>query len=206
MVKVISSFYGYCPYKYVFMRNIREYCSRHGYTLTVRFRDEPFAEDEPEKRIDFIRNELNGYELLLWIDTDCIILDMSKKLESFNFENILITKEDVVQNGVMLFRNTDFTNSFLCYWENYFDEINPPIKQTYNHGLPVNNDYNILQTLIRILDRENLPIAIAKNTDFVIKHVHILDRTEDTFIMHVPGTDVSDKAEIMLNELQNVKR
>lgn len=94
------------------MQSKREYCKKHGYDLiddeTVYDTSRPIA----WSKILLIKKYLPMYDVVVWIDADAIILDMSQtlenKLELMNGKDICVTTVfGMINTGVMLIRNSD---------------------------------------------------------------------------------------------------
>jgi GR25 family glycosyltransferase involved in LPS biosynthesis len=195
-IKVISKFEGECLYRDAFFKTVHKYCNKFGYDFIFDHQSKP-KNAGPNwywwNKANHIADNLKDCDWLLWIDADTICINFQKRIEDIIGDfDVLLTKEDVIQSGVMLLRNSEWTKSFVQKWLNYSDE-----HTTKTGSDNVNNDQECLR---RILDTDP-PAAshfkFVSNTDFVVKHVHFFEKTNETMFVHFPGCEIADKVRLM---------
>jgi len=103
-----------------------------------------------------------------------------------------MTKEDVPESGVMLFKNSEWTHNFLKYWANYVNLKNRKTDWDLNN-------HEVLEMIVANEAEIVTHFKFLSNEDFTIKHTDFSDRTSETIFMHVPGSTVKDK-EYFMNE------
>lgn len=105
------------------------YCLKHGYDfIEFSFQKIPDARTPHWGRVLAIKKYLNQYDWLFYLDTDIIICNFKIKIEDFIDDNYdLIVGPNPIEEGHlstsgMLFRNTDWSMSFLDKWfeQKYF--------------------------------------------------------------------------------------
>ena len=92
-------------------RNFRHYCAMHGYDCIIQTTRTSNLEPSWDK-ITLCKSLLGKYDWVFWIDSDCIILNMSKKLEDLidNNYNIIIAENIYgINAGVWLIQNTPWS-------------------------------------------------------------------------------------------------
>ena len=160
------------------------------------------------RKLELVRENFFDCDYLLWIDADCLFIDMNRKLESLidGVSDFFITKEDFVQAGCFLIKNTKEVSKFLDnwwnkgnideYWETYKDE-----NGIYNAP---NND-NVV--LIDILDNveHSIIVKYLNNMEFITKHVHFYSNP-NPFIAHMVGSAEEEKLSFMKQFKQIIKR
>lgn len=187
-VKVITGFEGVCEFKEPFTRTVSKYCDRFGYEFIPEFGKKGKVFKHPKGywwgKQYLIEKHLKDCDWLLWIDADCIAINFERSIESITGDfDILMTKEEVIETGVMLFRNSEWTRDFIKYWCDYSDE-----HTTTDPNDRINNNHEVLKRIVarggELLNR----IKFVSDTDFTIKHVHFNSRTSNTIFMHAPGS------------------
>ncbi len=189
-IKVVSGFEGDCDFAEPFLKTVGEYCNRFGYEFIPNHgsKGEIFKHKKGYwwGKLYLVEKHLTDCDYLLWIDTDCICINFEKRIEDLltsDFD-VLFTKEEVPESGVMLFKNSEWTKSFIDYWSNY--------KKSKKE-----NNHEILEMIF-----ENEPEIVShfkllSDTDFTIKHTNYNNRTSETMFMHSPGSTVKDKVYFM---------
>lgn len=98
----------------------KQYCDLHGYSF--RFYNASMAPDRHVawSKIKAVRNELSNADWVLWIDADCVIADLTRRLEQVIEGNVekekylAISQDDNgLCSGVFLLANCEWTFSFL---------------------------------------------------------------------------------------------
>jgi len=207
-IKIVTGYEGNCLYKDIVIENLLEYCSKHNYQLFYKFEDWEHTNRYPYwRKLELIRNNLFDCDYLLWIDADCMFIDMNRKLESIIDNNdFFITKEDVVQAGCFLIKNTIEVSDFLKYWWDK-GEINKYWKDYKDENGIYNAPNNDNTILTNILDNseESIRFKHLTNMEFVTKHVHFYDNP-NCFIVHTVGSLEEDKFSFMSDFKKQVKR
>ncbi|GJJ75859.1 hypothetical protein EMPS_08217 [Entomortierella parvispora] len=136
-------------------KNKREYAARHGYDFVARAAE--FAQEEFRGRrevwgkIGAIQKVLPHYEWVFWMDMDAVVVDMDKELKSLvqkaemqraalggplaKEEISLIvakpTKDIMLNAGVMLIKNTDWSRKFFAEVQKrrYYYRLHPWYEQ-----------------------------------------------------------------------------
>jgi hypothetical protein len=207
-IKIVTGYEGYCVYKDILIENLLEYCSKHNYQLFYKFQDWEHTNRYPYwRKLELIRNNLFDCDYLLWIDADCMFIDMNRKLESIIDDNdFFITKEDVVQAGCFLIKNTTQVSDFLKYWWDK-GEINKYWKDyTDENGIynAPNNDNTILTNILDNSE-ESIRFKYLTNMEFVTKHVHFYNN-QNCFIVHTVGSLEEEKFSFMSDFKNKIKR
>jgi citrate lyase synthetase len=111
-IKVISGFEGNCDFSEPFLKTVGEYCGKFGYEFIPNHgnKGEIFKHRNGFwwGKLYLVEKYLHDCDYVLWIDTDCICINFEKRIEDLltsDFD-ILMTKEDVPESGVMLFNNS----------------------------------------------------------------------------------------------------
>jgi len=197
-IKVISGFEGKCDFAEPFLKTVGEYCNKFGYEFIPNHggKGEVFKHRNGFwwGKLYLVENYLHDCDYVLWIDTDCICINFEKRIEDLltsDFD-ILMTKEDVPESGVMLFKNSEWTHNFLKYWANYVNLKNRKTDWDLNN-------HEVLEMIVANEAEIVTHFKFLSNEDFTIKHTDFSDRTSETIFMHVPGSTVKDK-EYFMNE------
>jgi len=201
-IRVITGFEGNCFFVQPFLDTVGKWCDIHGYEFVPEFgqRGEVFKHEKGYwwGKVYLIKKHLHECDYLLWIDTDCIAINLNRSLEAVisKMESktavVAMTSETVLETGVMLFKNVFATGQLITDWENYSDGLN-----TADPNFYANNNH---ECLIRLHDNSSLArrlIMKLTNTEFTIKHVNIEDRTGETLFMHCPGSSIAEKEKYM---------
>lgn len=191
-IKVVTGFIGDCPFKELFESSIISYCKRHGYEFVF-----DSTTTHPNgiwwRKIEIVRQHLKTCDWLLWIDTDCLIINQAKPIESLIGDfDVMATKEDVIESGVMLFRNTTWTFEFLEFWESQGNRVER--REEW-----LNNNHIRLEEIIALPEIAS-HFNQAMDIDFSIKNVNYKSRTPNTLVCHFPGSTFEDK----LKEMQEI--
>lgn len=112
--------------------SIRKYCERNNYTFYV-YRDSLDKDSNPNwSKPKAILNHIKNHDFIVWIDSDTLIFNPSKKLEDIldkcSSTKQIIACEDIGSNnkklpkgslfnsGVVIFKNHDYTYNILKKW------------------------------------------------------------------------------------------
>lgn len=191
-IKVISGFEGHCPFKEPFLKTLTEYCNRFGYEFIPEFGEagEVFKHQRGFwwGKLHLIEKHLHHCDYLLWIDVDCIATNFSRPLEDLiakhgDFE-LLLTKEEVIETGVILFKNSAWARNFLQIWGAYMPEVN-------------DNNHELLKLIVAYEPEITKHFKFVSDVEFTIKHVHFKERTSQTLFVHFPGSTMDDKVKYM---------
>ena len=127
-IKIVTGFDGECPFRKQVQDNLAEYCERWGYTLVTKFDNwGPLARDVGWRKIELILSELSDCDWFLWLDADCMVVNMTIPLESFLGDDfdLAVTgpfapcpscSKPVFSAGVMLFRCCEWSQKFVQRW------------------------------------------------------------------------------------------
>jgi hypothetical protein len=206
-VKVLSMFFGVCPYEELFLKNIREYCNKWEYEFIYDRRDD--GADHPYKDENWfwwhnhtmITEHIDSCDYIMWIDTDCIVLNMNIPITKIiRGYDMVVTKQENVETGSFIVKCSEWTKKFLKDWKAYGDK-----RINYIYHPAQCNNYICLLKLLEWYDFKG-KIRFMKDYDYMIKHVYIFRRTKDTFIMHVPGSPFEDKVFYMEQHSKEITR
>lgn len=196
-IKVISGFEGECKFKKPFIKTVGEYCNKFGY----EFIPEHGEHGEVFKhkngfwwgKLYLLKKHLHDCDWLLWIDFDCIAINFEKRIEDLIGDfDILLTKEEMPETGVMLFRNCEWTHNFISIWERFRDKNFEGETSEWR-----NNNHELFCRMF-IENPEYLNrVKFVSDKDFTIKHTNFNERTSETMFMHVPGSTIKDKVKYM---------
>jgi len=108
------------------LKNIKTYAGLHNYECVISYGEDIFDKKrkEPWYKIKLIQKlfEQNDFDYLLWIDADCQIMKHDVKLEYFinkyfsdndNVNLVLTQDNNILNTGVMFFKNTSFSKELL---------------------------------------------------------------------------------------------
>lgn len=183
-VKVVTGYYGHCPYRDIVIANLKEYCDALEYNLVTVFEDTPPLQDNLFWCKQYlIRKELVDCDYLLWVDADCLITNMTFQVDDFILrrDSVVMThEEDGWQAGVMLFRNDAAAHRFLDDWW---------WRRNQDTG-----DNDELEKMLKHIDPSYYRIH-KFDTTFVGKHVHF--EFKKSWITHCPGCEPEEKKDVM---------
>lgn len=212
-IKVVTGYYGVCIYKDILLENLLEYTNKHNYELVYKFDNWEHSNRHPFwRKLELVMQNLYDCDYLMWIDADCMFIDINRKLESLiDNSDLFITKEDYIQAGCFLIKNTKETSEFLKYWwdkgeienhwESYKDENGNLI---WNHQ---NNDNTLLIDLLDNgnKDYNNIKVRYLSNMEFLTKHIHF-NQNPNCFIVHTVGSPEEEKFSFMSSFKNQVKK
>jgi len=107
------------------LKNIKTYSELHKYDYVINHGEDIFDKKrkEPWYKIKLIQHIFNTkeFDYLLWIDADCQIMKHDVKLEYFidkyfnndNIDLVLTQDTNILNTGVMFFKNTEFNRNLL---------------------------------------------------------------------------------------------
>lgn len=129
-----SGYSGEVEWRDLLEANLKEYCSRWGYDLVMKFDGwEPTTRHVWWRKVELAKEHLADCEWLLWLDSDCFMLNMTKAVtdytdDSFDlgitgpFESTCqVPACSIVTNvcysaGVFLLRNCPWSHTLLEKW------------------------------------------------------------------------------------------
>ena len=205
-ITILTGYTGTCAYEEIVTENFKEYSSRYGYTFIKRFNDIPEINRFPYWIKQYLIMEyIHTCDWLMWTDADTIVTNMTIPIESIidGKYDIIIVKEDIVQAGCVLFRNTEWTTNFLRQWWGIGDSNHEYWKRETINKDHILNDNSCLHNLIEIDNSIEDHIKYVTNKQFLVKHVHF--ETGD-FIVHIPGSTEEDKLQFLTNFSKEVIR
>lgn len=105
---------GYNKIAEITTPNMSEYARKHGYDFLSsmkKYDDRPTA----WQKIPLIYDLLGIYDWVVWLDTDCLIVDFSYKLEDFIDENysLILGYSHQIETGVFFMKNTEASRQIL---------------------------------------------------------------------------------------------
>lgn len=181
------------PYRN-FTRAINEkYCSEKGYIYHIEENDDKILDNLQGRSYTWYKPKLidealsiHNPDYILFLDADAIVCNDFYRIEEFIDDkyNCVVTADhgpSVMNAGVLLFKNNDWTKSFLKKWWEISDKLKGPNNQPegyYNNGLwhdqtcfgyLYNNDKDI-KSKIKIIDNKVLNGPIykdPKNKNFI---------------------------------------
>jgi len=129
---VVCEDYGKLDYIDVSSINHIEYCNKHSYTYLKKVISEDVLEYHATwLKIKAIREVLDDYDYVVWIDSDAIFYELNFKIEEFivNDADLIIPKHEIDENtgilwtttttGFMIWKNSDWSRNMLDYlWNN----------------------------------------------------------------------------------------
>lgn len=142
--------------------SIKRYCERNNYTFYV-YRDSLDKDSNPNwSKPKAILNHIKNHDFIVWIDSDTLIFNPSKKLEGildkcsstkqiFACEDIgsnnkNLPKGSLFNSGVVIFKNHDYTYNILKKWWDFRHEGDT--SSLYSSG----GDQEILISIIKKSD------------------------------------------------------
>jgi len=196
-IKVISGFEGECLFKEPFLKTVGNYCEKFGYEFIPELGKLGEVFHHPNGfwwgKQYLVKKYLKDCDWLLWIDYDCIAINFEKKIEDlFGDFDILLTKEEMPETGVMLFRNCKWTHDFIDLWCNWKDDKYKGLTSDWD-----NNNHEIFCRMSIFAPEALSRVRFVRDTEFTIKHTNFYTRTSETLFMHVPGSTISDKVKYM---------
>jgi hypothetical protein len=111
------------------MERNEEYAKKHGYKY--KFIDSGHTDIPPYwRKVSLVKELLPKYKGILWIDTDAVIFDLSKTLDSITTSrhSMFISRDnwratkDHFNAGVWLIKNTPEMNTLMSDWEDLYSE------------------------------------------------------------------------------------
>jgi protein-tyrosine phosphatase len=204
-IKIVTGYYGDCIYKNILLENLQEYTTMNNYELISKFDNWEYSKRHPYwRKLELVMQNFHDCDYLLWIDADCMIIDMNRKLESLiDGSDFFITKEDCVQAGCFFIKNTKETSNFLKYWWDKGEISNH--WETYQDYTNIPNNDNTVLTELLDNKEEFINFKYLSNMEFLTKHIHF-NQNPNCFIVHIPGSTEEDKFTFMSNFKSEIKR
>lgn len=116
-------------------KSIREYCEKQGYTFYI-YRESIDAGASPNwSKARAILNHIDNHESIVWMDSDTIVYNPNKKFEDIldqcvpmkkiiacediGASNKKLKKGSMLNSGVVIFRNHQYTKNIIAKWMNF---------------------------------------------------------------------------------------
>ena len=215
-IKVITGYEGECLYKDIAVTNLQEYSNRHGYTFIAKFND--WKESDRYfywRKLEMILDNIESCDYLVWIDTDCIVTNQTKKIEDLVEDDfdLVITEDDGLQASVMILKNTLWCIELLHEWWDMGNIRHSSWKELHDKGgndrasvfTILSNDNTVLHKLLSLNNSISARIKRVGRSELVTKHVHF-NSDIDNFIVHIPGSTEEDKLQFLTKFLQQITR
>lgn len=193
--------------------NHTEYCFKHNYSyIRDVYREDQYKGYHPTWiKILSLLKHIQGYDYVVWIDSDCVFINKEKKIEDLILEdvNLIISKEEFdrkhntswtsVSTGFMVFKNSQQSINILETLLEYEGKY----KTDYFHEQSVLDDYlrdkgyYQIEELYNQTERDLKTITFIKDVGFLPysyqKHYEF-DNTE--FIYHASGSSNTKRERI----------
>lgn len=169
--------------------NIKSYAEKNGYTFHV-YRDKLSKDSHPNwSKPRALLNHIDDHETIVWMDSDTIIFNPEKKFEDIlnrcvpmkkiiacediGTNNQKIKKGSMLNSGVVIFRNHQYSKNVIHKWMDYECDKSG----LYTGG----GDQEVLCEILKKADGFGFNRKIFPMSEFNTDPRFI---TEDTFIMH----------------------
>lgn len=94
-------------------RSFRPFAERHGYALHLHTEPVDRTRPAPWSKIPIVRDLLDRYDTVLWLDSDTVVVDPREDLPPARFMALVEHPGLMVNTGVWSLRSTDDTRAFL---------------------------------------------------------------------------------------------
>lgn len=203
--------------------NIKRYCELHGYNLVIDEQKEIDNDRSPQWQkiktsINLLKN--NSFKWLLFLDTDCLIMNPNIKLESLlddNYSFIVpqqsvkaednpITNIEGIYNVItsqFLVKNDEFGLSILEeIWstKGWPDEMSLDTFDYENRQVRIIINNSQFKDKIKIIDEKLLNRFWYVNNPFVVMHFNNINNNvwqPGDFIVHVVGYKTEDRIQLL---------
>jgi GR25 family glycosyltransferase involved in LPS biosynthesis len=107
--------------------SIKEYCQKQGYTFYI-YREKLEENSSPNwSKAQALVNHIDDHEYIIWMDSDTLIFNPEKKLESIiekaSRKFILATKDIgdncMLNSGVLFFKSHQYTKNLITKWRDF---------------------------------------------------------------------------------------
>jgi galactosyl transferase GMA12/MNN10 family len=199
----------------------RAYADRHRYELIVSREADP-GRPAPWAKVPMLREAVDAFDLVLWIDADAVIVDGSRDIaDELERELGLVAHahggQRVPNTGVMVLRTGEFARSLLDevwgatgrihhpWWEN------AALLEALGYRLPGGLEPGLRGRLLRLAGRRELaqvrPSPYLEQTQFLsnVWNSTYLDPAENARIVHCVGVPVEQRARDMTAAARVVK-
>lgn len=160
------------------------YCQKYGYDFFDEETDVDHNRAPAWSKINILRKHLRDYEYLVWMDGDTLLMNDKIKLEQLileysNGKDITVAQDwTMINTGVMLVKNTEWTMKFL---DLIYDQIQFMNHNNWEQGAFI----NLLEN--NISDSKNhinvLPLGLQNKLNSYWFTYYF----NDCFILHFPG-------------------
>ena len=203
--------------------NIKRYCELHGYNLVIDEQKEIDNDRSPQWQkiktsINLLKN--NSFKWLLFLDTDCLIMNPNIKLDSLlddNYSFIVpqqsvkaednpITNIEGIYNVItsqFLVKNDEFGLSILEeIWsaKGWPDEMSLDTFDYENRQVRIIINNSQFKDKIKIIDEKLLNRFWYVNNPFVVMHFNNINNNvwqPGDFIVHVVGYKTEDRIQLL---------
>ena len=190
-----------------------DYARRHGYELITSSESHP-GRPPAWAKVPMLREAVDAYELVLWIDADAVIVDGERDIAAELELDLGLVRhrrgEQLVPNtGVMVMRSGDFARELLDevwastrfihhpWWEN------AALLSALGYDLPAALEPGRTRRIAARLRRRSLELArpspLLEQTQFLPTEWNSVsaDRAEHPRIVHFPGVPVEERIRAM---------
>jgi hypothetical protein len=133
---VVSILIGDLPYAVAAKQNHETYCARHGYTYWCLTQSPTYARDDRVHPVwlkpDVVEQKLEeGFDYVFWMDGDSFFMNHEIGLLSLcaaaPAPDLTASgdENDLVNTGHLLFKNTEWTRSFIRQWRSFRRALMP---------------------------------------------------------------------------------
>jgi hypothetical protein len=162
-------------------KSIKDYCEKQGYSFYV-YRESLDKNGSPNwSKSQALLNHIDDHDYIVWMDSDTLIFNPEKKLESIIEKApkkfILATKDIgdhcMLNSGVLFFKSHQYTKNLIAKWRDF----NGDKSSLYASG----GDQEILCEILRKSDEQGFNRKIFEMNEFNTDPRLV---NEDTFILH----------------------
>lgn len=162
-------------------QSIKDYCEKQGYTFYI-YREKLEKESNPNwSKAQALLNHIDDHEYIIWMDSDTLIFNPEKKLESIIEKApkkfILATKDIgdhcMLNSGVLFFKSHQYTKNLIKRWRDFKGDKS----SLYASG----GDQEVLCEILRKSDQAGFNRKIFEMNEFNTDPRLV---NEDTFILH----------------------
>lgn len=173
--KEISEFATYSE------KSIKDYCEKQGYSFYV-YRESLDKNGSPNwSKSQALLNHIDDHDYIVWMDSDTLIFNPEKKLESIIEKapkKLIIATKDIgnhcmLNSGVLFFKSHQYTKNLITKWRDF----NGDKSSLYASG----GDQEILCEILRKSDGFGFNRKIFEMNEFNTDPRLV---NEDTFILH----------------------
>jgi len=162
-------------------QSIKDYCEKQGYTFYI-YREKLEKESNPNwSKAQALLNHIDDHEYIIWMDSDTLIFNPEKTLESIiqkaSRKFILATKDigdnSMLNSGVLFFKSHQYTKNLIKTWRDFKGDKS----SLYASG----GDQEILCEILKKSDTPGFNRKIFEMNEFNTDPRLV---NKDTFILH----------------------